>query len=1048
MNTTTEKPVRVTAHSPCEHCGRSDERCSRYADGVRSNCYRVPGHASVERQDSSGATYHAYGTKDRSEQVDASAEAGGVRPDRAKAEDLHKVYSALLKGLTLSGAHEQAMIARGFEAGRAASLGYRTLPSQGRDELIASLARKFSVGPLLSIPGFSANAQKKLKISALPGLMIPVRDCVGRIVAIVVRPDKGLSSGNKYLWLSSNKWNGPSSGSPVHVPSGLTSPVETIVVTEGQLKADLAFALSGIPTIGVPGVGNWRGSIPILKQLGARTARIAYDRDWKDKAEVARSLVLIAKGLQEAGFAVEVATWDDEPKGIDDLLAAGGSPRVVCGDDVKALLFEAGRIAEGLEAVAALDLVVRVRAKIQADGFAGLLRDKALIAELAKLRDDDPGEFGAIVVELKGVGKFPIREFNAAIGQAKPDASTVASIHPYHEKDGCLYVGQDRLANFAARIVEEVVRDDGSEEKKIEFRIEATWPGGREIVAEIKAEEFEPMKWVVANLGAMAILEAGRDTKSHVRAAIQYLSDDVARRTIFTHTGWRKIAGEWKYLHAGGAIGADGMDRSVTVELGGNLANFVLPDPPAGTERVRAIRASLEIIRLATPHRPSSRALAAVLLAAPYRAAICKVTTSLAFTGDSGAYKSSVAALAQQHFGAAMTKDRLPFNWSSTVNSLEADLHHAKDTLAVVDEFTMAGTANARAEMQSKADRIIRASADGHARGRLTKDGERQSPKPPRALMLSTGEDGFDRQSANARTLPIQFSKDRPTRDGTVDLEILTACQADARANLYAASMAAFLQWFAPRRDKCLDGFESKLAEYRGYAYCPGDHGRSPEAVADLFVGFEIFLEFAVEAKAISEFQAAKLKGQVWDGLKEASAEIRADLEDDGTPAERFIKILRSEMSSNRAHLIDTKTGQDPEGQESRCGWRRELKYQGRDEGQGYMWTQSRNMIGWVDEEYVYLIREAAYTVATKAIGPGDGIQLPGKNQLAKMLNSEGKLAKTDSRKDKNRFTSRVTLQGKQHDVLIIKATDVFGIEEETETEAELIREVEIGVAV
>jgi hypothetical protein len=46
------------------------------------------------------------------------------------------------------------------------------------------------------------------------------------------------------------------------------------------------------------------------------------------------------------------------------------------------------------------------------------------------------------------------------------------------------------------------------------------------------------------------------------------LSGDVPTRHVFAHTGWRRIGGEWVYLHAGGPIGSLGPIPEIEVSLG------------------------------------------------------------------------------------------------------------------------------------------------------------------------------------------------------------------------------------------------------------------------------------------------------------------------------------------------------------------------------------------------------------------------------------------------------------------------------------------------
>src|SRR5207247_10439094 len=79
------------------------------------------------------------------------------------------------------------------------------------------------------------------------------------------------------------------------------------------------------------------------------------------------------------------------------------------------------------------------------------------------------------------------------------------------------------------------------------------------------------------------------------------------------------------------------------------------------------------------------------LLAAVYRAGLGGVDFSLFLSGPSGVCKSALAALCQQHFGAAMEARRLPASFASTANALEWLAFSAKDALLVVDDFAPTG---------------------------------------------------------------------------------------------------------------------------------------------------------------------------------------------------------------------------------------------------------------------------------------------------------------------------------------------------------------------
>jgi len=100
------------------------------------------------------------------------------------------------------------------------------------------------------------------------------------------------------------------------------------------------------------------------------------------------------------------------------------------------------------------------------------------------------------------------------------------------------------LTNFTAKIVADVVRDDGTE-RETAFEIEAI-QGERAVRFIIPAARFGGMNWPTEFLGAEAIVYPGTTVKDHARVAVQMLSPKpIPRRTIYTHTGWRKIGDGW-----------------------------------------------------------------------------------------------------------------------------------------------------------------------------------------------------------------------------------------------------------------------------------------------------------------------------------------------------------------------------------------------------------------------------------------------------------------------------------------------------------------------
>jgi hypothetical protein len=345
------------------------------------------------------------------------------------------------------------------------------------------------------------------------------------------------------------------------------------------------------------------------------------------------------------------------------------------------------------------------------------------------------------------------------------------------------------LTNFTAQITGDIAEDDGSGEGRRILVMEAA-RNGKTRAFTLAADRFATMTWPVEHLGAAAIIYPGTGTRDHARTAIQLLSGEIAERRVFTHTGWRQWgSGEpvpWVYLHAGGAIGTDGPVAGIDVRLSSPLDRFALPDPPEGPPLTEAVRSSLAMLTVA----PDS--ITMPLYGAVWRAVLGGVDHSLALIGPTGAGKSELAALVQQHYGAGMNARNLPGAWSSTANALEATAFIAKDAILTIDDFAPGGTSSDMQRLHRDADRLIRAQGNQSGRLRMRADTTLRPPRPPRGLTLLTGEDVPRGQSLRGRLLVLEVGPK------ALDWQRLTTCQRDAADGRYAAALAGFIRWLAP----------------------------------------------------------------------------------------------------------------------------------------------------------------------------------------------------------------------------------------------------------
>jgi hypothetical protein len=307
-------------------------------------CRRVEAGSFASREDTNSVPFYLHHVEggralDWSEYRSASE-------GRAGPEVLNNVYLCLLDALELEPRHRDQLLKRGLTAEEVEQRCYRTLPPAGHrkiaEAVLDKVARLFVLPPItrdkvLKVPGFTTTDGDRLTVVPTAGLLIPLADSKQRIVGIKVRLDRP-GRGGKYLYLSSARYGGPGPGAVLHYPPPeWHRGYEDVRITEGELKADVATARTRVKTFGVNGCSGWRMALAVCDHPLVETVRLAFDSDAVKNPTVARNLLAAARAVREMDqarraedkrFGVELVleTWDPQYKGIDDLLAADGTP--------------------------------------------------------------------------------------------------------------------------------------------------------------------------------------------------------------------------------------------------------------------------------------------------------------------------------------------------------------------------------------------------------------------------------------------------------------------------------------------------------------------------------------------------------------------------------------------------------------------------------------------------------------------------------------------------------------------------------------------------
>ena len=772
----------------------------------------------------------------------------------------------------------------------------------------------------------------------LPALLVPIHGVTGEVVNYQLRPDQPRVNEQgkaiKYETVANSQMR---LDVPPRARKWLGDPARPLFITEGARKADAAVS-KGLCCVALLGVWNWRGR----NKDGGLTALA----DWESISLKERRIYICFDSDVMTKPAVHAALTR-----LKSFLEQRGA-------DVALVYLPC---AEGA-------------GKVGLDDFfaAGHNVDDLLALASSELRAAPPDETES--------PELPYCETEVGLLWMKPTQSGSVPTP---------------LTNFTARIISEIAEDDGTEHRRL-YEIEARI-NGRTHRFMVPAMNFAGMSWVTEQLGATALLYPGFGSKDQARAAIQMLSGNVSERRVYVHTGWRKISGEWAYLHAGGAISYSGSVSDVEVRLPDSLMRYALPAPANSDALIEAIRASIRTLRLAPLH------ITVPLFAGVYRAVLGPIDFANYLAGQTGEGKSELAAIFQQHFGAGLDARHLPGSWASTDNAIEGLGFAVKDALFVIDDFAPGGTQTDVARLNQKADRIFRGQGNSSGRQRMRADGTLRPVKPCRGLILSTGEDIPRGHSIRARLFVLELSP------GDLDWGLLTECQLDAKDGVYATALASFIRYLAPSYETVLKNLHGEVERLRQKAVQSG-HKRTPSTVANLAVGLRHFLHFAFSVGAINHEESEQLFQEWWDALNEA-AKRQGDLQQSAEPTQRFLETISALITSGRAHIAQV-NGSAPYNAPA-WGWRRV----------GGDWQPQGRRIGWVDGQNLYLEPITSFSEAQELAGKtGEGITISLRTMQKRMC-ERGLLVSTDQTRKTN--TVRREIEGKRHSVLHIKVDSI-----------------------
>jgi hypothetical protein len=258
-------------------------------------------------------------------QAEGSPRTRGRRARKRKqtqAEFWDEVYTRFLGALTLSDEDRAFLREREFPDEVIDRNGYKSLAVIAASQAAARLFAEYG-DRLLRVPGFVRLAGRVCPAYRM-GLLVPLRDCHGRISGCLVYEDLRCG-GTLFAAYSPTR-----PFAHVALPPGAAGGYEVVRLTEGVLNADLIAHLDpSMPTVGVEDVSRCKAALKVVRELGVKEVRFAFNAGWEKRKDDVRATQEFYWDLGKE-FRLSLESWDaGEAKSLGELLAGGGRPRLM-----------------------------------------------------------------------------------------------------------------------------------------------------------------------------------------------------------------------------------------------------------------------------------------------------------------------------------------------------------------------------------------------------------------------------------------------------------------------------------------------------------------------------------------------------------------------------------------------------------------------------------------------------------------------------------------------------------------------------------------------
>lgn len=576
------------------------------------------------------------------------------------------------------------------------------------------------------------------------------------------------------------------------------------------------------------------------------------------------------------------------------------------------------------------------------------------------------GDYGeaARMLAQKGYGKASVASMRLAVSARKAAGAEGAAgaedvdTKPYYTHDNVLYYITSKservVADFTAKIEEVRYGEHGDDE----YHIKGETVHSRKFACDISSQQFEDTRMCKIVVGAAAGPNAAvwPGMGGHLAPAIKRLSDrNIPSVRLYRRTGWSSDG----FLMPG-------------MEPDGVRIND-LHMPYALDKKADLGEALVGLKGLIESHGADvGTVILSHMLAPPLvKRAGVNVRCALHLTGLSGSLKTTIAQAAMTIWGAGFAEQGKIIKWGhgTTPNALIALAAEASDLPFFIDNYKPTTGRGSKDFIG-----FIHNAVEGGEKWRSAQSGLlRSDHRELHCWPFSTGEDVIDSDAASIARMLIL---DMEWRSGEPNENLR---QAQRRAADMSAIGREWIRFLDTDFGKEIQTLFRERIEINAAHWAERLQAIRPNMVNAL----RIAMNMAVNSLAFEAIAACPAFESVVEPFKEAHAKgldtmvVRmSGSSDDSREAARFVEGLREALSTGRAVLI-------------RIG-EKDLMDEGRTEEVPI--SDRDRMIGWEDDEFVYVLVRSARSIVNRLI---DDPILITTNTLGKQLEHIGLLAKT-----------------------------------------------------